>query len=78
MRLDKRALERLLSLNDEQVKAVIEKLAADNGLDLGALRISTDDISRLRTALSGATDRDVERFAEQLKNSGKNGQNGGI
>lgn len=79
MRLDKRALERLLTLNDEQLKQVIEKLAADSGLNLGALNISTADIARLRTALSGADEGDVTRLAQQLKSMKQpgNGQNGG-
>ena len=71
MILDRNALNRLLSLNDGQLKMVMERLAAESGLDLSALNISPDDISSVRSALSGATDRDLEKVAEQLAKSRK-------
>ncbi|MBQ2378183.1 MAG: hypothetical protein II297_07270 [Clostridia bacterium] len=66
MILDRNALNRLLSLNDKQLKAVLERLAAESGLDLSALNVSPDDIASVRSALSGATDRDLEEAARKL------------
>lgn len=66
MQLDRRALERLLTLNDAQLKGVIESLAAESGLDLGNFGISQNDIASIRKALSGATDEDIKKAAEQL------------
>ncbi len=66
MQLDRKALERLLTLNDAQLKGVIEALAAESGLDLGNFGISQNDIASIRKALSGATDEDIKKAAEQL------------
>ena len=71
MMLDRNALNRLLSLNDNQLKAVVERLAADSGLDFSAFNISPDDIASVRSALSGATDRDLENLAQQLSKDKK-------
>lgn len=66
MQLDRNALERLLSLNDAQLKYIITRLAVDNGLELSAFNISGGDISSIRRALQNATDEDIARAAEQL------------
>lgn len=66
MQLDKKALERLLSLNDEQLKNVIRSLGENAGLDLGSFQISADDVGSIRHALSHATDEDIARASEQL------------
>ncbi len=71
MNLDRNSLNRLLSLNDLQLKAVMEKLARDSGLDLSEFNISPADIGSVRTALSGASDSDIEKIAEQLKGKKK-------
>ena len=67
MQLDKRTLQKMLSLNDEQLTAVIRTLAENSGLDLAGFNIRPDDINSIRTALSGATDEDLARAAEQLR-----------
>jgi len=74
MQLDRNALEKLLNMNDAQLKYVITKLATDAGLDLGSFNISSNDISSIRHALGNATDEDIARAAEQLKR-GKFGGN---
>ncbi|MBQ7319055.1 MAG: hypothetical protein IJW97_02595 [Clostridia bacterium] len=66
MKLDKRAVERLLALNDEQLRAVITRLAGENGIDLSGLQIRPDDIRGVRQALQMATDEDIARAAAQL------------
>ncbi|MBO5904137.1 MAG: hypothetical protein J6Q64_02035 [Clostridia bacterium] len=73
MILDRNALNRLLSLNDKQLKAVLERLAAESGLDLSALNVSPDDIASVRSALSGATDRDLEEAARKLSEKKREG-----
>lgn len=75
MKLDKRALERLLALSDDQFMQVVEKLAAESGIDLGAMNIGKGDLARLRAALRGADDEDVERMKRQFGQFGKNGRN---
>ena len=67
MQLDRKTLERMLSLNDEQLKGIIRSLAESSGLDLSEFNISPNDIKSIRNALSGATDEDLRRAAEQMR-----------
>ena len=67
MKLDRRALERLLSLNDAQLAAVIEKLTQEYGVDLGGLQISTADMAALRRTLRNTTDEDLMSFTRNLR-----------
>lgn len=67
MQLDRNAINRILSLNDEQLKTLIRSLADNTGLDLSSFHISESDVDSIRRALSGATDADLERAAEQLR-----------
>ena len=73
MQLDRNALNRLLSMNDAQLKYIITKLAVDNGLDLSTFNISGNDINSIRRALEGATDADLQKATEQLSR-GKKGR----
>lgn len=72
MKLDRKALDRLLSLNDTQLKGVIESIAAESGLDLSSFGISQRDITSIRSALSSATDEDIQKASEQLNEYNKN------
>ena len=67
MQLDRNALEKLLSLNDRQLKSVIQRLASENGIDLSSFPINPSDIQSVRTALSGATDEDLRKINEQYQ-----------
>ena len=66
MKLDRGAVERLLALNDRQLEAVIRRLAEDNGIDLSAVGIHSDNIAAVRQALRMATDADLVKAAEQI------------
>ena len=67
MKLDRRALERLLSLNDAQLAAVIEKLTREYGMDLSSLNISTADMAALRRTLKNTRDEDLMNFTRKLR-----------
>jgi hypothetical protein len=67
MKLDRRALERLLSLNDAQLAAVIEKLTREYGMDLSSLNISTADMAALRRTLKNTSDEDLMNFTRKLR-----------
>ena len=71
MQIDRKALEKLLSLNDRQLKHMINKLAADNGIDLSGFNIDTRDIKSIRDGLSGATDSDIEKIAQMYEQNRK-------
>ena len=66
MKLDRNAINALLALDDEQLKAIIRGLAARSGVDLGGLNISEQDIAGVRQALRTATDEDIARALRQM------------
>ena len=67
MKLDRRALERLLSLNDKQLAAVIEKLTQEYGVDLSGMHISTADMAALRRTLKNTTDEQLMDLTRNLR-----------
>lgn len=77
MTLDKKAVEKLLALNDKQLELVIKKLTAEAGIDPAALQINASNMAALRAALSMATDEDLKRATEQLAKMQKGGRNHG-
>lgn len=75
MQLDKKSLDRLLSLSDDQVRVLLKKLLAEYGIDPATVPLAQLDVGRLREILRGATDEDIARFMELLSASGN--QRGG-
>ena len=67
MKLDRKALERLLSLSDAQLRTVLDKLAREYGLDLTPLSIGQGDLEGLRRALRAATDEELVALTRKLK-----------
>jgi len=76
MTLDKKAIDMLLTLDDKKLALVIQKLASDAGIDPSSLSIGPSQLAGIRSALSMATDNDIQRASELLKNykTGKKGQ----
>ncbi len=66
MEIDRKTLDRLLSLNDATLRAVIERAARENGIDLSDFNISDGDVAGIRRALSEATDDDLRAVAEKV------------
>ena len=71
MQIDRESLDKLLSLNDRQLKHFITKLAADSGIDPATFNIDLRDVQSIRTALSGATDADLAQIAEMYDKNKK-------
>ena len=67
MQIDRQSLEKLLTLNDRQLKMVITKLAADSGIDPASFNINTSDVNSIRQALSSASDADLTRIAQMYE-----------
>ena len=67
MEINRESINKLLSLNDRQLKSIIQNLARDSGIDPSQFNIDTDSISSIRRALSGASDDDLRRVAEQYE-----------
>ena len=74
MQLDREAINKLLSLNDIQLRIVISRLLRENGIDPSALDIDTRNMANLRSVLKNATDEDLKRASEMLS-SAKNKNN---
>ena len=71
--LDKKAINMLLTLDDARLALVIKKIASDAGIDPSSLNIGPSELAGIRAALSTATDSDISRADELIKNykSGK-------
>lgn len=67
MMLDKKAIEMILTLDDQRLALVIQKLAAEAGIDPSTLSIGPSQLSGIRAALQMATDSDLQRAGELLK-----------
>lgn len=63
MQFDRSAINKLLSLNDFQLKIVIGRLLRENNINPAQLGIDISNISAIRHTLSSATDEDIERAA---------------
>lgn len=72
MQLDKKSLDRLLKLNDDQLRGVLGKLLAEYGVDVSRVPLAQMDMTALRGVLSAATDEDITRFMQML-GGGPNG-----
>lgn len=66
MQLDRRSLDRLLRLNDEQLRGVLGKLLAEYGVDTARIPLQQMDMTALRGVLAAATDEDLTRFLESF------------
>jgi hypothetical protein len=66
MQLDRKSLDRLLRLNDEQLRGVLGKLLAEYGVDVSRVPLQQMDMTALRAVLSSATDEDVSRFLQMM------------
>ncbi|MBR2387211.1 MAG: hypothetical protein IKB02_00420 [Clostridia bacterium] len=73
MQIDRKSLEKLLTLNDRQLASVIKRIAGEGGVDLSAFNVNPADLESVRRALRGATDEDllnITRQYEQMKKGG--------
>ena len=71
MQINRENLDRLLSMNDKQLKMIIQRLAAQSGIDPSEFNIDTNSIESIRKALGSASDDDLKRIAQQYENSKK-------
>ena len=66
MQLDKKSLDRLTRLNDDQLRAVIGKLLTEYGVDVSRVPLSTMDMSALRAVLQMAGAEDISRLLSSM------------
>jgi hypothetical protein len=60
MQIDERMLKRLLAMNDEQLGQMIQKIAAETGIDPAQLGINPQSIESVRSALGSIGDEELE------------------
>lgn len=74
MQVDKAAIDRMLKLDDRQLRQLIAQLAAGAGIAPGGLTVSDADLAALRKALGGASPEALAQLAAQLaaQNRGMN------
>lgn len=66
MQLDKQKLALLLSLPDDALAQIVSDLAKEAGVSPASLGFDPAEISRLRSALAGATDQDLAEINRLL------------
>ena len=64
MKLDKRMINRLLSLDDEQLGNVIKSSAAESGIDPAALGLNPENVQSIRAVLGMARQEDLQQMEE--------------
>ena len=70
MQINRENLDKLLSLNDRQLKMMITKIATQGGIDPAQFNIDANNIQSIRRVLGSATDEDIARIAREYE-SGK-------
>ena len=72
MEIDRNALDRLLKMNDTQLKLVIRNLAANSGIDPKDFNINPSDVSSIRRALSSVRDEELCQIARAYEENKRN------
>ena len=67
MELNRDAVNKLLTLNDRQLKAIIQNIAKDSGIDPSDFNIDPANIASIRSALSTVSDEDLKKIAEMYE-----------
>ncbi|MBQ6613752.1 MAG: hypothetical protein IIX18_00360 [Clostridia bacterium] len=62
MNIDKNMLNALASLDDASLAAAIKMIAASGGVDIGSVKLDSSSLASLRSAMLGASDRDIEEI----------------
>ena len=62
MQIDQKMLNRLLTMNDDQLGALICEIANEAGIDPSALGLNPQNMADVRRALGSATDGDLQKM----------------
>ena len=71
MQINRENLDKLLSMNDRQLKMMIQHLVAQSGINPSEFNIDTNSIESIRRVLGSASDDDLRRIAEQYESNKK-------
>ena len=67
MQIDRKSLESLLSLNDKQLVAIINRLVSQSGIDPSEYNIDPNSVSSIRNAIRGASDEELNKIVTQYQ-----------
>lgn len=62
MQIDQKMLNRLLTMNDEQLGNLIGEIAREAGIDPSELGLNPQNIAGVRQALGNATSEDLQKM----------------
>ena len=62
MQIDKRTLQALLAMNDEQLSALLAKIAKEAGISAADFGANPNDLNGIRQALGAATEEDLKQL----------------
>lgn len=77
MQIDERMLKRLLAMNDEQLGQMIQKIAAETGIDPSQLGINPQSIESVRSALGSIGEDELEGINRLYEDYRRNRRNQG-
>lgn len=66
MNFDKKSLNKLLSLSDEELIKILKDIAKESGINTSELKIGKSEIMKIRMFLSVATEDDVTRLISKF------------
>ena len=75
MQIDERMLKRLLAMNDDQLGEMIQKIAAETGIDPRQLGINPQSIESVRTALGSIGEDELEGINRLYEDYRRNKRN---
>ena len=71
MRMNRRAIDKLLLLDDQQLRAVILRLIAESGGNASNFPLSSQDLAKVRHVLRTASDSELAEFVARFKHGGR-------
>ena len=77
MQIDRATLERLLTLNDGQLKFIIVRIAGESGIDLSRLNVNPNDMASVRSAIKNISDSDLASISAQIEEMQNQRRRGG-
>lgn len=75
MQIDERMLKKLLAMNDEQLGQMIQKIAAETGIDPAQLGINAQSIESVRSALGSIGEDELEGINRLYEDYRRNKRN---
>ena len=75
MQIDERMLKKLLAMNDEQLGLMIQKIAAETGIDPAELGINPQSIESVRSALGSIGEDELQGINRLYEDYRRNKRN---